>query len=266
MKHKDYQSICEQVIPLAKSTGSFIKNELQKVETTQIIAKEANSLVSYVDKTAEEMLVEGLSKILPEAGFITEESTTIQNQKSITWVVDPLDGTNNFLHGIPHFAISIGCMIDGQTMIGLVENVYYGETFYAWKGGGAFLDGNPIRVSTTTSLAGSIIATGFPYDRSLVPSLLKVLGRLLKKVRGVRRFGAAALDLVNVAAGRLEGYYETTLNAWDVTAGALIVEEAGGKVTDYEGEENFIFGGNIIATNAQIHNQLLQILKSDGDQ
>ncbi len=261
MIDKDYKKICELCIPLIKTTGHFIKEQLFKVEKEQIEVKDLNSLVSYVDKQAEEELVAGLHKILPEAGFITEENTILQEEKRLTWIIDPLDGTSNFLHRIPHFAISVGLMVEQKIMIGIVLNAYSGECFYSWKDGGAYLDGRRIYVSDTVEVSNSLIATGFPYKVKDVAPLIRTLGHFMRHGRGIRRFGAAALDLAFVACGRFDCYYESTLNAWDVAAGILLVQEAGGKISDFEGGENYLFGKHIIAANPSIHKDILGIIK-----
>ncbi len=260
MERKDYKNICELSIPLIKSTGVFIKDELNKVTQSQIETKDLNSLVSYVDKEAEKQLVEGLRVILPESGFITEEDTIKQETKEATWIIDPLDGTSNYLHHIPHFAVSVGLMVDGEIVVGIVLNAYSGECFYAWKGGGAYLDGTPISVSETREIKSSLIATGFPYKVDDVAPLIRTLGHFMRYARGIRRMGSAALDLVYVACGRFDCYYETTLNAWDVAAGTLIVTEAGGMVSDFDGGDNFVFGRQVIAANKHIHDDIQEVI------
>ena len=263
MNGKDYKKICEECLPIIKSTGQFINDHLHQVQKSQIETKDLNSLVSYVDKQAEEQLVEGLSKIVEEAGYITEENTIEQNVKEITWIIDPLDGTSNFLHRIPHFAISVGLLVGGEIVVGIVHNVHSNECFYAWKGGGAYLNGKSIQVSTTDSVSQAVIATGFPYQVKDVAPLIRTLGYFMRHARGIRRFGAAALDLVYVACGRFDCYYETTLNAWDVAGGALIVREAGGTVCDFQGENDYLFGKSIVATNGEIGEDILQIIQKN---
>lgn len=259
--HKDYKNICTACQPIIRKVGQFVMSELGKVNDSHIETKDRNSLVSYVDKAAEEMLVEALSIILPEAGFITEENTVTQNKdRDIVWIVDPLDGTNNFLHNIPHFALSIGLLVDGELKVGLVLEPNLNELFYAYENGGAYLNGKKISVSSTSYLSQSIVGTGFPYVIDDVAPLIRTLGHFMRYARGVRRFGAAALDLVYVACGRLDCYYETTLSAWDVAGGALIVKEAGGQVTDFMGGKNYIFGEQLAASNGLIHHELLNAI------
>ena len=259
MDRKDYKKICEESIPIVQSVSQFIKGELDRVQLKDIEIKDRNSLVSYVDKEAEERLVEKLSKIIPEAGFITEENTVQQRKSSSTWIIDPLDGTNNFLHRIPHFAISVALMVDEIVSVGIVYNVCYDECFSTWKSGGAYLNNTRIAVSQTPSLLDSVIATGFPYDVEEERPIINALTHFIKNARGVRRYGAAALDLAYVACGRFDSYYETTLNGWDVAAGSLLVSEAGGEVSDFGGGQNYIWNGEIIASNQHIHSEMLSV-------
>ncbi len=261
MSHKDYKIIAAECQPIMRKVGAFINNELGKVNNSDIEVKGLNSLVSYVDKQAEIMLVEELSKLLPEAGYITEEETVEQGGKEVEWIIDPLDGTNNFLHGIPHFAVSVGLKVGDQLTVGLVLSVVSGELFYASLDGGAFLDDRPIRVSSTPDLSQSLVATGFPYQVEDVAPLIRTLGHFMRYARGVRRMGAAALDLAYVACGRFDTFYETTLNAWDVAGGAVILSEAGGALSDFRGGDDYLFGQELIASNGLIHDQVMQAIK-----
>jgi len=263
MEYKDHKIICEQALPIIKSVGEFIKGQLNQVEKSQIETKKRNSLVSYVDKEAERQLVSALGRILPASGFITEEDTVKQETKAVTWIIDPLDGTSNYLHRIPHFAVSVALMVDQEVVIGVVLNAHTDECFYAYKDGGAYLNGNPISVSKTPDVSDSLIATGFPYLVKDVAPLIRTLGHFMRYARGIRRFGAAALDLAFVACGRFDCYYETTLNSWDVAAGALIVKEAGGDVSDFQGGEDYIFGRQVIASNGIIHQDIQKVISSN---
>ncbi len=255
------QDICLQVNDLAKEVGAFIRGEAGKVKREEIEVKFHNNLVSYVDKTAEEKLVEGLQKIVPDAGFIVEENTVGRSENAYQWVVDPLDGTTNFLHNIPSYAVSIALMKDEELLVGVVYEVNRGECFYAWKNGGAYLNGQPIKVSQTADCQQSLFATGFPYyDFSIFDNYQKVLQHLMKNSKGIRRLGAAAVDLCYVACGRFDGFFEHSLNAWDVAAGSLIVQEAGGKVCDFKGGNNFLFAHEIVASNPLIYTDFFQIV------
>ncbi len=263
MESKDYKNICESVLPLVKSTGDFIKNELYQVEKSQIETKDLNSLVSYVDKEAEQLLVAGLKKILPDSGFITEENTIAQETKEATWIIDPLDGTSNYLHRIPHFSVSVGLMIGNEIVVGIVLHAYSGECFYAWQGGGAYLDGKRISVSDTSAVGSALIATGFPYEVDDVEPLIRTLGYFMRYARGIRRMGSAALDLAYVACGRFDCYYEISINAWDVAGGIIIVKEAGGVVSDFKGNDDYLFGRNIIVANPNIHKNVQEIIANN---
>jgi len=236
--------------------GSFISKERENFSPEKVQKKSINSLVSYVDITAEKELVKGLKIILPEAGFITEENTVTQTENEYQWIIDPLDGTTNFIHNIPLFAVSIALMKRDKIISGVVYEVNRKECFYAYENGGAFLNGKRIKVTDTKMLSSSLIATGFPYEIfNYLDRYLKSFFALLPKTRGIRRLGTAAVDLVYVACGRFDGFYEFNLNAWDVAAGAFIVQQAGGTVTDFNGGNSFVFGKEIIASNGLIHEE-----------
>jgi myo-inositol-1(or 4)-monophosphatase len=249
---------CAETAKLATEVGQFIWSQRNLVEEKQVEIKDLNSLVSYVDQQAEEKLVEGLTQLLPEAGFIAEEGSGTRNHKGLNWIVDPLDGTTNFLFGIPTFAISIA-LVEGDTILmGVVYELGQKELFSAVKGGGAFLNGKPIAVSKNTTLNKALLATGFPYyDFSRMDGFLKLLHYFFTHTRGVRRIGSAAIDLAYVACGRFDGFFEYGLNPWDVAAGALLVQEAGGIVTDYEGGQNYLYGSDITAGSSTLHASVL---------
>jgi myo-inositol-1(or 4)-monophosphatase len=260
----EVKELIDDVEALIRETGAFIKEELGKVAAEDIEAKALNSLVSYVDKQAEEILVKGLMSLLPDCGFITEEDTPDDNSKDYVWIIDPLDGTTNFLRQIPHFSVSVALQVDGVVQLGFVYNVMLEEMFSAGKGHGAFLNGKKVSVSSTDQFRESIIATGFPYDNRDSLPFVEVLKQVMIEGRGIRRFGSAALDLAYTAVGRLDAYYECCINRWDVAAGILLVQEAGGVVSDFNGGPNFEDGKKIIASNPHIHPRLLQIIASIG--
>ncbi|MBL0329686.1 MAG: inositol monophosphatase [Bacteroidetes bacterium] len=245
------QTLCQEVCALSKEVGIFIKSERNKFSSDKIEIKGKNDLVSYVDKTSEKLIVEKLSQLLPESGFIAEEGTSSKKGEQYNWVIDPLDGTTNFIHGIPCYAISIALMRNNELVMGVVYEINFDECFYAWEGSKAYLNGNEIHVSATSKLADSLLATGFPYyDYNRMDEYMEVFKHFMKNTHGLRRLGSAATDLAYVACGRFEGFYEYSLQPWDVAAGAFIVQQAGGKVTDFKGEENYIFGREIVAGNA----------------
>ena len=239
----------------------YIKDELEKVTDSDVEEKDMNSLVTYVDKNAEKLLVARLSQILPEAGFITEEETEDITNREWTWIIDPLDGTTNYLHQIPYFSVSVALQQGKESVIGVVHEVMRGEQFFAVKGKGAFLNEKPISISKKEKLNQVLIATGFPYSNNYdIDKYFEILKTFLLKTRGMRRLGSAALDLSYVAVGRLGAYYESTLNMWDIAAGALIVQEAGGIVSDFRGSDTFLSNGQILATAPQFYDEILQLL------
>lgn len=258
----EYQKIIDQLIPLGEKVGEYMRNEIGKVLRSQIEEKELNSLVSYVDKTSEMMIVKRLSEILPEAGFITEEKTVKTEAKDLMWIVDPLDGTTNYLFGIPHYSTSIALQMKGEIVLGMVRDNAKQECFTAIKGQGAFLNGYKLDLAPNLKMADSIFVTGFPYSNDYNPEVyLGIIQYWLKHSRGLRRLGSAALDLAYVAAGRVSCYYEGYLNIWDIAAGSLIAAEAGAIVSDFNGESKFLDSCQIVACHPSIYTEVLQVLK-----
>ncbi len=246
--------IMAEVRPLVDEVSHFIKTEQIKVTLADIETKASNSLVSYVDKTAEDQLVKGLGKILPSASFITEEDTVDNEESDLVWIIDPLDGTTNFLTNLPFFSVSVALKYKGDIVLGLVRAVMQDESFHTYAGGGAFVNDSPIEVSGRRLTSEAIIATGFPYDdKNRTAAYVDVLKHLLGKVRAVRRLGSAALDLAYVASGRFDGYYEKNLNIWDVAAGVLLVKEAGGMVSGFRDVDDWKDGSSIIASQPNLY-------------
>jgi myo-inositol-1(or 4)-monophosphatase len=243
------QEITSQVANLARQTGEFVREAAANFSTESIEYKGLNDMVSFVDKETEIRLVDGLTKIIPEAGFIAEEGTgEFTENQELAWIIDPVDGTTNYMHGVPVFAISIALMQNQKIVSGVVYEVNRDECFTAWLGGGAFLNEKPIKVSSAKHLKDSLIAIGFPYyDFELMENYIQILKALMQKSHGLRRLGAAAVDLAYTACGRFEGFFEYNLKPWDVAAGTLIVQEAGGIVRDFKGGDDFIFGRELIA-------------------
>jgi myo-inositol-1(or 4)-monophosphatase len=242
------EHICLKVVDLTKDVLHFLKKEQDEFDRSKIELKGKNDLVSYVDKQSEMLLVSGLKEILPEAGFITEEATISREEKKYTWIIDPLDGTTNYLHKMPLFSISIGLMSEGRIILGVVHEVNLDECFYAWEGGGAFLNGKRIYVNDNTSLKASLIATGFRYKQlDKTDAYFDIINEFVKSTNGVRRLGSTAVDLAYVACGRLDGCLEYNLNSWDIAAGVLLVKEAGGAVTDFTGGNDFLSGKEVLA-------------------
>ncbi|MBK8555523.1 MAG: inositol monophosphatase [Lewinellaceae bacterium] len=243
-------------------TAEFINLERGKVQGEQIEEKLLSGLVSYVDRTAEEMLVARLGALLPDATFITEEETVANQESKLQWIIDPLDGTTNFLYNIPHFSISVALMADSELLVGIVHHVPLKESYYAWKGGGAWCNQKPIRVSQRSPLRQAVVATGFPYQNfSRVDGWMAALRSFLSEGRAMRRMGSAALDLAYVASGRFDVFFEFGLNSWDIAAGALLVKEAGGRVTDFSGGENYVFGRELLATSSEVYGEALEVIQ-----
>ncbi len=257
---QDMDETLEKTRALINEVAVFIRNESAGFDRSRIEYKGLNDLVSYVDKESEKMLVAGLREIVPEAGFITEEGTIVRTNKQLTWIIDPLDGTTNFIHGLPAFAISVALTDGGETILGVVHEINRDECFYAMDGK-AFCNGEPIGVSDQEQLSGSLLATGLPYHSfDKMDQYLQILTSFMQNSHGIRRVGSAAVDLAYVACGRFEGFFEYNLNAWDIAAGAYIVQCAGGSVSDFKGGDNYLFGREIIAANA-IHGEMLSTIR-----
>src|SRR6218665_3992735 len=253
--------ILPPVIQAARQAGSFIRKEHSGFQYERVEIKGLNDLVSYVDKGAEEILVKALQDILPAAGFIVEENTRSE-KKEYNWIVDPLDGTTNFVHGIPCYAVSIGLEYKGEVILGVVYEISRDECFAAVKGGGAVLNGEKIGVSSRKNLSESLIATGFPiYNFTRLEPYLEALKYFMQHTHGLRRIGAAAADLCYLACGRVDAFFEYNLNSWDVAAGALIVTEAGGTVNDFSGGTNWLFGREIACTNGLLKEEFNTLIR-----
>lgn len=252
----------KKTLEIVKDTGRFIQEEHQKFTSTSIEYKGKNDLVSFVDKEAEKQLVARLSELVPEAGFITEEGTAeVGKAEQFNWVIDPVDGTTNYVHGLPFYAISVGLMEQNEVILGVIYEPNRDEYFYTTRGEKAYCNAKEIRVSPVTTLAESLLATGFPYSKFReMPAYIDVVRDLMQKTHGLRRMGSAALDLAYVASGRFEGFFEYNLQPWDVAAGALLVQQAGGSVTTFTGTDNYIFGGELVAGGA-IQPDLMEVVK-----
>ena len=262
MEKSQLERLCKASTVVIAETANFIKKELGKVQADVIETKALNSLVSYVDKQAEEQLVAKLGQLLPNSTFQTEEETVEQSAGEFCWIIDPLDGTTNFLHQLPFFSVSVALQENGETILGVVYEVNRQECFYAWKGGGAFLNDQPIHTTKTTDLSDALVATGFPYyDYSQMQSYFSVLEKMMRGTRGIRRLGSAALDLAYVACGRFDIYFEYSLNAWDIAAGAFLVQEAGGIVSDFDEDHHYLQNGEILAACRGLYPQLARLIK-----
>lgn len=255
--------ILNQIKQTAVKAGAYIREESKSFDRSKVDYKGVNDMVSYVDKTCEAMIIDDLKKILPEASIIAEESDQEIKDSELTWIIDPLDGTTNFIHQIPGYAVSIGLARNNEVIAGVVYEVNRDECFSALKGEGAYLNDERISVSDVSELKDSLIGTGFPVNAfDLIPTFLGITAEIIRNTHGVRRIGSAAVDLAYVACGRFEAFFEFNLNAWDVSAGALLVQEAGGTVSDFKGGNDFLFGRQILAAG-KIHPDMLKIIQSN---
>lgn len=263
---KDVSVLVAAAAEVARQAAGFMQREQAAFSEKSVETKELNSFVSYVDKTSEELIVSGLSKIFPEAGFVTEEATVSQSAHfEYVWIVDPLDGTTNYIHGLPFYSVSIGLTHRGIPVAGVIYDCGLNDLYTAWTGGGAYLNGHPIQVRMQAGLEKSLLATGFPYrDYGRMTSFLNLIHSTFHKTRGVRRLGSAALDLAYVAAGRFDLFFEYGLSAWDVAAGIVLVHEAGGRVSDFSGGDQFLFGGEIVAGQPLIFDDFMSLVRQSG--
>lgn len=252
------------MIKAARKAGRSLVKDFREVENLQVSMKGAGDFVSKADISAEQIIREELMEARPNYGWLAEEGGGAEGKDPTRrWIVDPLDGTTNFLHGLPHWAISIALEHKGEIVADVVYDAAKDEMFYAEKGEGAWLNQSRLRVSGRSRLIECIFATGLPFGgRSDLPETLQDLARILPACAGVRRFGAAALDLAYVAAGRYDGYWERNLNAWDIAAGLLIVREAGGMVAPVEGE-SILDSGSIVAGNEPIFEKFTGLVRND---
>ncbi|MGC1244497.1 MAG: inositol monophosphatase family protein [Chryseosolibacter sp.] len=258
------EKIEKSAIEICSEVGEFIRREGESFDRTRIEQKHVfNNLVSYVDKEAEKTLVQSLRKVFPEAGFITEEGTVEQSKEhEYNWIIDPLDGTTNFLHGLPLFAISLGLTRNNKPVLGIIYDIYNKECYHAIEHGAAYCNDKVIKVSPISTLSESLLATGFPYyhfDKR--DDYLEIIKEFLNETHGIRRLGSAAMDLAYVACGRLEGFFEYNLHPWDIAAGTIIVQQAGGRITDFKGGDDFLFGNQFCASNTLVHEEMLQVIQ-----
>ncbi len=264
----DLIALAAEVGVLARRAGAFLQQEAANFDLTRIEYKGHSDMVSYVDRETEQLLVAGLRELLPEAGFLTEEGTTgtvttDAPEPTARWIIDPLDGTTNFLHGLPCYAVSIGLEMAGNIVLGVIYEPNRDELFRATRGGGAFCNDAPLHVTGAAGLGQSLIATGFPYTQFAgLDAYLRILADLMEQSHGIRRLGSAAVDLAYVAAGRFEGFFEYNLNAWDVAAGVLLVREAGGLVTRFDGDPagDPVHGRELVAASPAVHRAMIGVI------
>jgi myo-inositol-1(or 4)-monophosphatase len=256
------ENLASQVISVSKEAGDFIRQERKRFDPDKIEYKGLNDLVSYVDKTAEKIIVTSLEKILPEAGFITEEKTRNLVADRYNWIIDPLDGTTNFIHGLPVYSVSIALKEYDKLVFGVVYEINLDECFHAGIDTPAYLNGKEIKVSNNPTVSSSLIATGFPYyDFEKQPAYIELFTELMKSCHGLRRLGSAAVDLAYTACGRFEAFYEYNLNPWDIAAGVVIVKQAGGQVVNFKGGAEVLDSRELLATNGKITDEMLKVIQ-----
>ena len=245
----------------AREAGKIITRASNDIGALQIKSKNINDFVTEVDIAAENAIISILKKAYPDHGFLGEESGSENADAENIWIIDPLDGTTNFLHGMPQYCVSIALQQKGVITQAVIYDPNRNDLFTATKGRGAFLNDRRIRVTNRAKLGDAIIGTGFPYrDFQHLDTYLGMFKDMIKKTAGLRRPGSAALDLAYVAAGYFDGFFEINLSAWDIAAGSLLVQEAGGIVGDFEGNEQWLQTGNIVAGNPKVFGQMLQVL------
>ncbi|RMH71284.1 MAG: inositol monophosphatase [Gemmatimonadetes bacterium] len=252
----------EAAINAAKAGGAVLQTQREKLQYTEIIHKQARDFVTEIDIAAEKAILSLLADRFPTFGVLAEESEQSTTDSPYCWIIDPLDGTTNYIHGYQMYCVSIALQYEQELILGVVYDPVRDELFTAEKGKGAFLNGKPIQVTQTAERQMSLIATGFPFRKpQIFDHYLKVFRALFNICSDMRRAGSAALDLVHVACGRLDGFWEFNLYPWDIAAGTLIVKEAGGIVTEMSGSPHFLHTGNIVAANPQLHQQMLDCIQ-----
>ena len=267
---QNLETLTRLVCDIAREAGSYIRKEREGFSVEKVERKHAHDYVSYVDKGSEQLIVKALRELLPEAGFITEEGLATHADEQLLWVVDPLDGTTNFIHGFAPYAVSIALIQGREILVGVVYEICADECFYAWKGGGAFLDvrwmmddvrGERLHVGQS-AINDALLCLQLPYNSDAYKPVIKqLIQHFYGNVGSIRMIGSAAMALCYVAAGRLDAYAERYIGQWDYMAGALIVMEAGGRVTNYDGEAFFMQGDSVVATNGVVHEDLMKGLE-----
>ena len=258
----DFRKTCFDAMEVVKLAAAYIRHRHENRQNLNIEAKGRQNFVTEVDKKAEEILVSGLSELLPESGFIAEEGTSNHRGERYNWVIDPIDGTTNFIHGVFPFAISVGLIENEEVIAGIIYEFGLDEYYYAWKGGGAWLNGKSIQVSQVSRIDSALIATGFPYTSfDHMKEFMDSIDYFMKNSHGLRRLGSAATDIAYVACGRYDGFYEYGLNPWDIAAGLLLVTEAGGVVSDFPGKGNPLFREDVICCNRNCFNEFQETVQ-----
>jgi len=247
----------------ARAAGDIIVRNMDRLDRIKVVTKQNNDFVSIVDQKAEEAIISILKQSYPDHGILAEESGIQDASSDFQWIIDPLDGTTNYLHGFPQFAVSIALKHKNRLEVGVIYDPVSQELFSASRGNGATLNGKKIRVTGHKGLHNALLGTGFPYyDQSYLDTYLETMKALMQKTAGLRRPGSAALDLAWLAAGRIDGFWEFNLKAWDIAAGALIVREAGGIVSDFKNQDGYLESGDIIAAAPKVFPEMIQIIQA----
>lgn len=255
------ENLTNQVCKIAEKAGAYLKEERINFSLDKVQEKGTHDYVSYVDKSSEKLVVEELKKILPKAGFITEEKSEKYNGEKYYWVIDPLDGTTNYIHDNAPYAVSIALRKDDDILIGVVYEICREECFYAWKGGGAYVNGKRINVNKSNDINKSLLCLELPYNyKEYAKTGINLIKHFYGHAAGIRINGSAATALCYVAAGRYDGWSEKYIGMWDIAAGSLLVIEAGGVVTTFNGSINFIDNNDIIASNGVVHKEMLRVV------
>lgn len=269
MAEIDYEQICGKVREIAARVASYIESESENFSWDDVELKGMHNMVTNVDCKAEEMIIAELEPLIPGADFLAEEAVDAADgplhpkDTDYTWIIDPLDGTTNYMHRLPPYCVSVALSFRGEIVVGVVHEVTRGESFYAWKGSKAYMNGKEIGVSQINILDESLIATGFSYDSLDRMAEYRLQQEyFIKYTHGGRRIGSAAANLAYVACGRFDGFSQFNLSPWDVAAGSLIVRAAGGVVTDYHGGDNYIHGKEIVACNRLIYDKYLEAISA----
>ena len=258
---ENLKALTEAVCCVAREAGHFLKEERKSFRREVVQEKHAHDYVSYVDKASEKKVVSALRKLLPEAGFIAEEGSGSLTTENYCWLVDPLDGTTNFIHNNAPYCVSIALRNKEELLVGVVYEVCRDELYWTYKGAPSYLNNKEIHVSDVSDMDEAFVALGFPYDSQKYKPLAEhIVHELYGNVGGMRLQGAAAAELCYVAAGRFEARIEGLLGPWDIAAGSIILMNAGGKVTDYSGGGDFYSGREVLATNGKLHDEFLKVL------
>lgn len=257
----NYKQLTNEVVQLVRETGEMLLELRKSISSKDIEVKGKNDFVTRFDKLSEEKIVAKLIELLPDAGFVAEEGTSTKVGDVYNWFIDPIDGTTNFMHGAPPFSISVALQENDKMVIGVVYDMFSKECFFSCKGEKVYANEEEITCSSTPDVANSLIATGFPYkDMGRMDNFMQSLIYFMENSHGLRRLGSAAVDLAYVACGRYDGFYEYGLKPYDVAAGAFLVQQAGGKVADFKGGDDFVHGQELVAGNANNYDELLSVV------